>query len=206
MSQFLNLLSTFVIVFLPRSKCVLITRLQSLSTVTWEPKKINLSLFPLFLPCICHEAMGLDAMILVFRMLRFKLDFWLSPFTLKRLFSSSLLSDIRAESSAYLSWLIFLPVNLITALWFIQPCISHDVFCTKVKWAGKKKVKWAGWQYTALSCFFPILNQLVFLCPVLTVASRLAFRFLRRQVRWSGIPIPLRIFSSLWSTQAKALA
>ena len=75
MSQFLNLLSTFVIVFLPKSKCLLIPWLQSLSTVILDPKKINLSLFPLFLPSICHEAMGLDAMILVFRMLRFKLDF-----------------------------------------------------------------------------------------------------------------------------------
>ena len=43
-------------------------------------------------------------------------------------------------------------------------------------------------------------------CPVLTVASWSAYRFLRRQVRWSGIPISLRISHSLlWSTQSKAL-
>ena len=41
---------------------------------------------------------------------------------------------------------------------------------------------------------FPIWNQSVVPCPVLTVASRLAYRFLKRQVRWSGVPISLRIF------------
>ena len=41
---------------------------------------------------------------------------------------------------------------------------------------------------------FPIWNQSVFPCPVLTVPSWLAYRFLRRQVRWSGIPISFRIF------------
>ena len=58
------------------------------------------------------------------------------------------------------------------------------------------------------------LNVLLFLfgtspvpCPVLTVASWLAYRFHRRQIRWSGIPISWRIFHSLlWSTQSKALA
>ena len=49
---------------------------------------------------------------------------------------------------------------------------------------------------------FPIWKQSVVPCPVLTVASWPAYRFLKRQVRWSGIPISLRIFHSLlWSTQ-----
>ena len=53
---------------------------------------------------------------------------------------------------------------------------------------------------------FPIRNQSVVPCPVLTVASWTAYRFLRRQVRWSGIPIFWRIFHSLlWSTQSEAL-
>ena len=48
---------------------------------------------------------------------------------------------------------------------------------------------------------FPIWNQSVIPCPVLTVASSSAYRFLKRQVRWSGIPISWRIFHSLlWST------
>ena len=54
---------------------------------------------------------------------------------------------------------------------------------------------------------FPIWNQSVVQYPVLTVASWPAYRFLKRQVRWSGIPISFRIFYSLWwSTQSKALA
>ena len=53
---------------------------------------------------------------------------------------------------------------------------------------------------------FPILNQSVVTCLILTVASWPAYRFLRRQVRWSGIPISLRTFHGLlWSTQSKAL-
>ena len=54
---------------------------------------------------------------------------------------------------------------------------------------------------------FPICNQSVVPCPVLTVASWPAYRFLKRQVRWSGIPISWRIFHSLLlSTHSKALA
>ena len=53
---------------------------------------------------------------------------------------------------------------------------------------------------------FPIWNQSVVPCPVLTVASWLAYRFLKRQVRWSGMPISFRTFHSLlWSTQSRAL-
>ena len=53
---------------------------------------------------------------------------------------------------------------------------------------------------------FPILNQSVVPCQVLTVASWPAYRFLKRQERWSGIPISFRMFHSLlWSTQSKAL-
>ena len=47
-------------------------------------------------------------------------------------------------------------------------------------------------------------NSLFFPCPVLTVASWPAYRFLKRQVRWSGIPISFRIFHRLlWSTQSR---
>ena len=54
---------------------------------------------------------------------------------------------------------------------------------------------------------FPIWNQPVVPCPILSVASWPAYRFHRRQIRWSGIPISWRIFYSLlWSTHSKALA
>ena len=65
-------------------------------------------------PCICHEVMGLDAMILVFWILSFKPTFLLFSFSfIKRLFSSSSLSAIRVVSSAYLRLLIFLPPILV---------------------------------------------------------------------------------------------
>ena len=49
---------------------------------------------------------------------------------------------------------------------------------------------------------WPILNQSIVPCLVVTVASWHVYRFLRRQVRWSGTPISLRIFHSLlWSTK-----
>ena len=53
---------------------------------------------------------------------------------------------------------------------------------------------------------FPIWNQSTVSCPVLTVASWPAYRFLRRQVRWSGIPISWRIFHSLFSFQSQRKA
>ena len=63
---------------------------------------------------ICHEVMGLDAMILVFWVLSFKLAFSLSSFThIKGLFTSSSLSAIRVVSFAYLRLLIFHPAILI---------------------------------------------------------------------------------------------
>ena len=53
----------------------------------------------------------------------------------------------------------------------------------------------------------PVWNQSVVPCPVLTLASWPAYRFLRKQVRWSGMPISLRIFHCLlWSTLSKASA
>ena len=61
-----NMLSRLVITFLPRSKCLLISWLQSPSAVILEPKKINSLTFSIVSPSICHEVMGPDAMILVF--------------------------------------------------------------------------------------------------------------------------------------------
>ena len=66
MSLLFNMLSGFVIAFLPRSKCVLILWLQSPSPVILEPKKIKFAIVSTISPSICHEVMGLDAIILVF--------------------------------------------------------------------------------------------------------------------------------------------
>ena len=81
MSLLVNMLSRFVIDFLLRSKCLLISQLQSLSTVILEPTKINSITLSIFSPSICHEVMGLDAMILVFWILSFKPTFSFSSFT-----------------------------------------------------------------------------------------------------------------------------
>ena len=106
MSLLFNLLSTLVITFLPRSKCLLILWLQSPSAGILEPRKMNSATVS---PSIWHEVMGPDAMILVFWMLSFKPIFSLFSFTfIKRLFSSSSLLAIRVVSSAYLRLLIFL--------------------------------------------------------------------------------------------------
>ena len=78
MSLLFNMLARLVITFLPRSKCLLISWLQSPSAAILKPPKIkSLTVFILF-PCICHEVMRPDAMILVFGMLGFKPAFSLS--------------------------------------------------------------------------------------------------------------------------------
>ena len=65
-SLLFNMLSRLVITFLPRSKCLLISWLQSPSAVILEPKKTKPVMVSTVTPSICHEVMGLDAMILVF--------------------------------------------------------------------------------------------------------------------------------------------
>ena len=66
MSLLFNMLSRLVITFLPRSKHLLISWLQSPSAVILEPPKIKSVIVSIVSPSICHEVMGLDAMILVF--------------------------------------------------------------------------------------------------------------------------------------------
>ena len=75
MSLLFNVLSSLVITFLPRSKSLLISWLQSPSAVILEPSKIKSDTVS---PSISHEVMELDAMILVFWMLSFKPTFSLS--------------------------------------------------------------------------------------------------------------------------------
>ena len=122
MSLLFSMLSRLVIAFLPGSNCLLISWLQSPSAMILEPKKLKSLTVSIISPSICHEVLGLDAMILVFRMLSFKATFSLYSFTfIKRLFGSSLLSAIRVVSSVYLRLLIFLPAILIPA------CVSSSL-------------------------------------------------------------------------------
>ena len=173
--------------------------LQSPSTVILKPPKIRSLIISIVSPSIFHEVMGWDAMILVFQMLSFKPTFWLFSFTfIKRLFNSSL-SPIKVVSSVYLKLLVFLLAILIPACASFCPAFHMMYSAYKLNKQGDNIQSW----WTP----FLIWNQSIVLCPVLTVASWPAYRFLRRQVRWSGIPISLRILHSLlWSTQSKALA
>ena len=65
-SLLFNMLSGLVLAFLPRSKHLLISWLQSPSAVILEPKKIKFVTVSIVSPSICHEVMGPDAMTLVF--------------------------------------------------------------------------------------------------------------------------------------------
>ena len=66
MSLLFNMLARLVITFLPRSRRLLISWLQSLSAVILEPQKIKSVTVSIVSPSVCHEVIGLDAMILVF--------------------------------------------------------------------------------------------------------------------------------------------
>ena len=66
MSLLFNMVSRMVIAFLPRRKPLLISWLQSPSAVILEPKKIKSVTVSIVSPFICHEVMGLDAMMLLF--------------------------------------------------------------------------------------------------------------------------------------------
>ena len=115
MSLLFNMLSRFLIAFLPRSKCLLISWLVTICSDFQAQENKVCHCFHCF-PSICREVMGPDAMILVFWMLSFKPALSLSPFTfIKRLFSSSLFSAIRVVSSAYLRLLIVFTAILIPA-------------------------------------------------------------------------------------------
>ena len=144
------------------------------------PKNKVSHCFPIYLPW----SDGTDAMILVFWILSFKPTFSLSFFTfIKRLFSSYSLSAIRVVSSAYLRLLVFLQAILIPACASSSPAFLMIYSAYKLNKQGDNIQPW----HTP----FPIWNQSVVPCPILTVASWPAYRFIKRQVRWSGIPIIL---------------
>ena len=124
MSLLFNTLFRLIIAFLPRSKHISISWLQSPSAVILEPKKIVchcFHCFPMYLPLSdgtrCHDLRFLNVELWP--------TFSLSSFTfIKKLFSSSSLSAVRVVSSAYLRLLIFLLAI------FIPACASSSLaFC-----------------------------------------------------------------------------
>ena len=123
--------------------------------------------------------MGPDAMILVFLIFNLKPPFSLFSFIIiKRFFSSSFLSAIRVVSSRYLSLLMFLPPILIPAYNSSSPAFLMMCSAYGLSKQGDNRQLW---------------------CIPSSISSQsvVPYRFLRRQVRWSGIPISLRIFYSL---------
>ena len=146
-------------------------------------------------PSIYHEVMGPDAMILVFWMLSFKPFFPLFSFTFI-FFTFCHKGGITCISE----FTDISPSNLDCSLCFFQPSNSPISFSAyTLNKQGDNIQHWC--------TPFPIWNQSVVPCPVLIVASLPAYRFLKKQVRWSGIPLSFRMFHSLlWSTQSKVLA
>ena len=137
--------------------------------------------FPIYLPWSdgtkCHD--------LHFLNVEFKPDVSLSFFIfITRLFSFSSSSAIRLVTSAYLRLLIFLPANVIPAC-----ALSSRAFHMMYTAYNLNK---QGDNIQPLHTPFLIWNQSVVACSVLNVAFWPAYRFLRRQVRWSGIPISVR--------------
>ena len=127
LAKYFNMLPRLVTAFLPRSKRLLISWLQSPSAVILEPPQKYLSLLPLF-PLICHEVMEPGAMLLVYWILHFKPAVSLFSFTLiKRLFSSSSLSAIRYHLHIW-SHSYFSPQFSFQLV--IHPdCFLHDESC-----------------------------------------------------------------------------
>ena len=151
-------------------------------------------------PIYFHEGMELDSMIFIFWMLSFKPAFSLSSLTfIKRLFSFSLVSAIKGSITCVSDVIdIFLAI-LISACG--SSSLAFHMMCSAYK-LNKQSDNIQPW-----STPFPIWNQSVVPSLVLTVASWPAYRFLRRQVRWSGITTSWRIFHSLlWSTESKVWA
>ena len=160
MSLLFNMLSGFVIVFLPRSRGSFnFTAAVTIHSDFWAQENKVCHCFHCF--SVCREVMGLDAMIFVFWMLSFKPHFSLSSFTfIKKLFIASSPSAIRVVSSAYLRLLIFPPAILIAA-WASSSlafCMMYSAY--KLNKQGDNIQPW----HTP----FPIWNQSVVPCPVLT--------------------------------------
>ena len=116
-------------------------------------------------PFICHEVMGLDGMIFSFLNVEFQARFSLFFTLIKRFFSSSSLSAIRVISSAYLRLLIFLLEIL------IQACDSSSQHFALMHPVYTLLINKQSDNIQLCHTPFPILNQSVVPCPILTIAS-----------------------------------
>ena len=133
MSLLFNMLSRLVIAFLPRSKCLLNSWLQSPSAVIFEPKQIKSVTISIVSPSVSHEVMEPDAMIVVFWMLSVKPAFSLL-FHFHQEALLFLFTFCHKGGIIYISEVIDIsPSNLDSSLCFLQPSIYHDVLYIEVK-------------------------------------------------------------------------
>ena len=149
-----------------------------------QENKIKSVTVSTFSPSICHEVMGLDAIIFVFQMLSFKPAFSLSYFTfIKRLLSSSSLSAIRVMSSAYLRKLIFLPAILIPASASSSPAFHIMYSAYKLNKHGDNIQPWHIWHGTTRE-----VKEVVFLgetgTAILDMHSNLIWQYFFRLSWW----------------------
>ena len=136
-----------------------------------------------FSPSLFHAVVGPDAMILAFWMLSFKPAFSLSSFTLiGGVFTFSSFPTIRVVSSVYLRLLVFLPADLILVCDLSSPAF-HIMY-------SAYRLNKQGGNIQPCPIPFPILIQSIVPCPILTVGSWPAYRFLRRQIFLSLLKFP----------------
>ena len=159
-----NKLSRLVLPFLPRSKCLLISWIQSPSAVILEPQKIKSLTVSTVSSSTCHEVMGPDTMILVFWMLSFKPTF----FTLLCHFHQEALqfffAVIRLVSSAYLRLLIFLLAILILACASSSPAFLTMYSAYKLNKQGDNIQPWrTPFPYLEPVCCFTSSSNCCFL-------------------------------------------
>ena len=199
MSLLFNMLSRFVIVFLPRSKRLLFMASGTIcSDFGAQEKNVYHSFhcFPIYLPWSDETGYhDLSVLNVEFEASFFTLPFHFHEEALQFLFVFCRKGVVICRSDS----IDISPSILHSSLCFTWSGILHDVLCIKLNTQGDSIPPW----HTSL----PVLNQSFVPCPVLTVSSWPAYRFLRMQISWSDIPIPWRIFHSLlWSPQSKALA
>ena len=151
-----------------------------------------------FLICIqiSQDADG-SVILISLRIFQFVVIHTVKDFSVVSEAEVDIFSGIKVVFSDYLRLLIFLLAILIPACYSYSLALHMMYSAYKLNKRGDSIQPW----HTA----FPIWNQSIVPCPILTVVSWPASRFLRRQVRWPGIPISSRIFHSLlWSTQRLA--
>ena len=146
------MLPWLVIAFLPSRRCLLISWLQSPSTVILEPKKIKSVTVSIFFPFYLQWSDETVAIILSFWMLSFKVSLFTPSFTfIKRLFSSSSLSTIRVVSSAYLKLLI----RRVTIPSYLLMCSFPNFKPAHCSTSGSNCTSWAAYSFLILALITP---------------------------------------------------